>query len=74
MAAERFGAATYLRSPPVAAALLEIGKQDMESPTKAGETMLLGLALAQKMGKIFGRCAARLCKQASPNRARGGIG
>ena len=41
----------------VAAALREIGKQDMETPTKADKTMLL--PLAQKMGKIFGRCASK---------------
>ena len=53
----------------VAATLREIGKQDMQSPTKADETMLL--PLAQKIGNVFGR---QLCKQASPNRARGRIG
>ena len=41
----------------VAATLREIGKQDMENPTKADETMLL--PLAQKMGKIFGRCGSK---------------
>ena len=41
----------------VAATLPEIGKQDMEKPTKADETMLL--PLAQKMGKMFGRCATK---------------
>ena len=40
----------------VADTLQEIGKQDMESPTKSDETMLL--PLAQKMGKIFGCCAS----------------
>ena len=43
----------------VATTLREIGKQDMESPTKADETMLLPLGLAQKTGKIFGRCASK---------------
>ena len=37
--------------------LREIGKQDMESPTKADETMLL--PLAQKIGNVFGRCASK---------------
>ena len=41
----------------VAATLQEIGKQGMESPTKADKTMLL--PLAQKMGKSFGRCASK---------------
>ena len=41
----------------VADTLREIGKHDMESPTKADETMLL--PLAQKIGKIFGRCASK---------------
>ena len=41
----------------VAATLREIGKHDMESPTKADETMLL--PLAQKMGKVSGRCASK---------------
>ena len=38
----------------VATTLREIGKQDVEAPTKADETMLL--PLAQKMSKVFGRC------------------
>ena len=41
----------------VAATLREIGKHDVESPTKAGETMLL--PLAQKMSKILNRCASK---------------
>ena len=41
----------------MAAALREIGKHDVESPTRADETMLL--PLAQKMGKVFGRCASK---------------
>ena len=43
----------------VAATLQEIGKQDMEleSLTKADETMLM--PLAQKMGTVFGRCASK---------------
>ena len=41
----------------MAATLREIGKHDMESPTKADETMLL--PLAQKMGTVFGRCASK---------------
>ena len=41
----------------VTATLQGIGKQNMESPTKADETMLL--PLAQKIGKIFGRCASK---------------
>ena len=41
----------------VAAALREIGKQDVEAPTKAAETMLL--PLAQKMSKVFNRCETR---------------
>ena len=47
----------------MAAALREIGKQDVESLTKADETMLrilpLGLAMAQKMSKVFDRCASK---------------
>ena len=43
--------------PLVAATLREIGKQDVESPTKADETMLL--PLAQKMSKIIDRCASK---------------
>ena len=38
----------------VATTLREIGKQDVEAPTKADETMLL--PLAQKMSKVFNRC------------------
>ena len=38
----------------VATPLREIGKQDVEAPTKADETVLL--PLAQKMGKVFDRC------------------
>ena len=41
----------------VAATLQEFGKPDMENSTKADETMLL--PLAQKMGKISGRCASK---------------
>ena len=41
----------------MAATLREIGKQDVEGPTKADETMLL--PLAQKMGKIFDRFASK---------------
>ena len=41
----------------MAATLREIGKQDVESLTKVDETMLL--PLAQKMGKVFGRCAIK---------------
>ena len=41
----------------VAATLREIAKHDMESPSKADETMLL--RLAQKMGKVVGRCASK---------------
>ena len=41
----------------MAATLREIVKQDTESPTKADENMLL--PLAQKMGKIFGRCSSK---------------
>ena len=37
--------------------LREISKRDMDSPTKADEAMLL--PLAQKNGKIFGRCASK---------------
>ena len=43
----------------VAATLQEIGKQDVESPAKADETICLLLPLAQKMGKTFGRCASK---------------
>ena len=38
-----------------AATFWQIGKQDMESPTKADEAMRL--PLAQEIGKIFGRSA-----------------
>ena len=41
----------------VAATLREIGKQDVEAPTKADETMLL--PLAQKMSKILDRCISK---------------
>ena len=41
----------------VAATLREIGKQDVGNPTKADETMLL--PLAQKMSKVFDRCASK---------------
>ena len=38
--------------------LREIGKQDIESPTKADENMLL--PLAQKMGKMMGRSSKQI--------------
>ena len=38
----------------VATTLREVGKQDVEAPTKADETMLL--PLPQKMGKVFDHC------------------
>ena len=41
----------------MAATLCEIGKHDVESPTKADETVLR--PLSQKMGKVFGRCASK---------------
>ena len=53
----------------VAAALREIGKQDMERPTKADETMLLPLA-----GPEDGHDFRSLCKQAGRHRAREEIG
>ena len=45
----------------VAATLREIGKQDVEDPTKADETMLL--PLAQKMSKVFNRCEMKTVVQ-----------
>ena len=45
--------------PLIAAALQEIGKQETEAPTKAGEMTLL--PLAQKMSKVIDR---RISKQA----------
>ena len=41
----------------VSTTLREIGKQDVEAPTKADETMLL--PLAQKMSKVFDRCETK---------------
>ena len=41
----------------VSTTLREIGKQDVEAPTKADETMLL--PLAQKMSKVFNRCGTK---------------
>ena len=41
----------------VAATLREIGKQDVEAPTKADETMLL--PLAQKISKVLDRCTSK---------------
>ena len=38
----------------VSTTLREIGKQDIEAPTKADNDMLL--PLAQKVSKVFGRC------------------
>ena len=41
----------------VAATLREIGKQDVEAPTKADENIVL--PLAQKMSKVFNRCETK---------------
>ena len=41
----------------VAATLQEFGKQDMEAPTKAHETMIR--PLAQKMSKLFDCCTSK---------------
>ena len=41
----------------ISTTLREIGKQDVEAPTKADETMLL--PLAQKMSKMFDRCETK---------------
>ena len=41
----------------ISTTLREIGKQDVEAPTKAGKTMLL--PLAQKMSKVFDRCETK---------------
>ena len=51
---QSFGAIRRELISLVAATLREIGKQDVEAPTKADETMLL--PLAQKMSKVFDRC------------------
>ena len=36
--------------------LVLFGKQDVEAPTKADETMHMLLPLAQKMSEVFNRC------------------
>ena len=41
----------------ISTTLREIGKQDVEAPTKADETMLL--PLAQKMIKVLNRCTSK---------------
>ena len=44
----------------ISTTLRELGKQDVEAPTKADENMLL--PLAQKMSKVFDRCETKIVR------------
>ena len=44
----------------VSTTLREIGKQDIEAPTKADNEMLL--PLARKMSKVFDRCETKVVR------------
>ena len=55
----------------MAATLQEMGKQDMESPTKADETIIMHTPAS---GPEDGHAVQSLYKQAGLNRAHGGIG